>query len=252
MRLTQLLFSKIGKYSKDFSNLPDRYIKRAMEQVEWKNPKGIQYKANAVIKRTKYKFGMHRPWTAEFREENSPGVYHAKVFVEPIKKWSFFRGDRVEVLVGKDKGKQGIVKQIVQERNWVTVEGLNCVLEKMGERKDFAGVHMQMEKPLLVTNQVALVDPSDLQATSVEWRFTEDGSEVRVSTRTGRIIPIPATAEETVDYKTKATYKEQPKDTKANDVTQITFEPGLKTFEMDIMDVMNIKEDRIPAKYYWY
>lgn len=252
MRLTQLLFSRIGKYSKDFSNLPDRYIKRAMEQVEWRNPRGIQYKPNAVLKRTKYKFGMHRPWSAQFREENAPGVYHEKVFVEPIRKWSFFRGDRVEILVGKDKGKQGIVKQIIQERNWVTVEGLNCVLEKVGERKDFAGVHVQVEKPLLVTDQVALVDPSDLQATPFEWRFTEDGDEVRVSTRTGRIIPVPATAEETIDYKTKATYKEEPKDTTADAVTQVTFEPKLQTFEMDIMSSMGIEEDRVPPKYYWY
>lgn len=38
------------------------------------------------------------------------------------------RGDRVEILVGRDKGKQGIVSQIYQERNWVIVEGLNTHL----------------------------------------------------------------------------------------------------------------------------
>jgi len=34
---------------------------------------------------------------------------------------------QVEVLVGKDKGKQGTVNCIIKERNWVYVEGLNCV-----------------------------------------------------------------------------------------------------------------------------
>lgn len=29
-------------------------------------------------------------------------------------------------------------------------------------------------------------------------------------------------------------------------------QPALKTFEMDIMEQMNIKEDRIPKKFYWY
>lgn len=29
-------------------------------------------------------------------------------------------------------------------------------------------------------------------------------------------------------------------------------QPALKTFEMDIMDEMGIKEDRIPKKIYWY
>lgn len=33
---------------------------------------------------------------------------------------------------------------------------------------------------------------------------------------------------------------------------QITFSPLLKTFEMEIMDNMNIKEDRVPVPSYWY
>ncbi|XP_022920766.1 large ribosomal subunit protein uL24m [Onthophagus taurus] len=251
MRLTQIL-SAISKYSKDYSNLPDRYIKRSMEQVYWKNPKGIQYKPNAVVQRKNFKMTMNRPWTGQFHQQNTAGRHHKKVFVEPIKDWSFFRGDRVEILVGKDKGKQGIVKQVIQERNWVVVEGLNCHLRKVGGEKNFSGVYIQSEAPLLVTNQVSLVDPADLKSTKIEWRFTEDGQKVRVSARTGRIIPIPATSDTTVDYKTKGTYKEQPKDTAADDVAAITFEPKLKTFEMEIMDNMGIKEDRVPPKSYWY
>ena len=34
---------------------------------------------------------------------------------------------QVEVLVGKDKGKVGMINSIIKERNWVYVEGLNCV-----------------------------------------------------------------------------------------------------------------------------
>lgn len=33
---------------------------------------------------------------------------------------------------------------------------------------------------------------------------------------------------------------------------QITFKPKLATFEMEIMESMGIKEDRVPAKSYWY
>lgn len=42
------------------------------------------------------------------------------------------------------------------------------------------------------------------------------------------------------------------KDTTAADASAVTFSPALKTFEMDIADQMGIKEDRIPAKTYWY
>uniref|UniRef100_A0A6P7FTD1 Large ribosomal subunit protein uL24m n=1 Tax=Diabrotica virgifera virgifera TaxID=50390 RepID=A0A6P7FTD1_DIAVI len=252
MRITDILFSRVGKWSKQFSNLPDRYIKRAMEQVYWRNPKGIQYKPHAVVQRKKYNFTVNRPWTLQFRQDNASGTMHKKVWVEPIKEWSHFRGDRVEILVGKDKGKQGIIKEIIQERNWVIVEGLNCELKQIGDDKEFQGVWVKSEKPLLVTSEIVLVDPSDLAPTTIEWRYTDEGERVRVSTRTGRIIPMPPSMEETYDYKTKATYKEQPKDTAADVASEITFKPELKTFEMDIMDKMGIKEDRIPPKSYWY
>ena len=68
----------------------------------------------------------------------------------------------MEVLVGEDKGKQGIICQVFQERNWVIVEGLNCELKLVGKSKDFPGIYIKSEQPLLVTNEVALVDPSDL------------------------------------------------------------------------------------------
>ncbi|KAF5292330.1 hypothetical protein FQA39_LY03364 [Lamprigera yunnana] len=241
---------RVGEWSKKYANLPDRYIRRTMEQIYWRNPKGIQYRPNVVVKRKKFHFTLDRPWSGQFFETNSPGRFNPKVFVEPIKKWSFFKGDRVEILMGKDKGKQGIIKYVVQERNWVLVEGLNCKLRKL--ERDTVNIYIQEEKPLLVTDQVALVDPSDLKATDFEWRYTESGAEVRVSKRTGRIIPMPATAEETVDYKTRGTYQEQPKDTVEKDLGEITFEPSLKTFEMDVMDKMGIKEDRVCKKSYWY
>lgn len=68
----------------------------------------------------------------------------------------------MEVLIGQDKGKQGIICQVFQERNWVIVEGLNCKLKLMGKSKDFSGIYIKSEQPLLVTNEVSLVDPSDL------------------------------------------------------------------------------------------
>ena len=42
------------------------------------------------------------------------------------------------------------------------------------------------------------------------------------------------------------------KDTKESDVTEVTFEPKLCTFEEEINNEMGIKEDRKPAKTYWY
>ncbi|XP_072756308.1 large ribosomal subunit protein uL24m [Anoplolepis gracilipes] len=252
MRLTSTLLRRVGEWSKKYSNLPDSYIKRAMAQVYWRTPRGRPNYLPRTIERKNFRFSIHRPWTNYFHQDNMPGKKHKFIHVEPIKDWSFFRGDRVEVLAGNDKGKQGIVKEIYQERNWVIVEGLNTKLQCIMKNKNFPGLYLKQEQPLLVTSQVQLVDPSDMQGTTIEWRYLEDGQKVRISSRTGRIIPIPISSEETIDYKAAKLYKEQSKDTSKADVERITFTPSLKTFEMDIMDEMDIKEDRIQKSSYWY
>lgn len=43
---------------------------------------------------------------------------------------------QVEILEGKDAGKQGKVVQVIRQRNWVVLEGLNTV---SGERWAFSG-----------------------------------------------------------------------------------------------------------------
>lgn len=53
-------------------------------------------------------------------------------------------------MVGPDKGKQGIINQVVQERNWVFVEGMNCKLVHHGKKDGFPGIMIREEKPLLV------------------------------------------------------------------------------------------------------
>lgn len=45
-----------------------------------------------------------------------------------------------------------------------------------------------------------------------------------MSVRSGRIIPIPVSSQETVDYKTPDAYVEEPKDTTEDDVKELTFE----------------------------
>jgi len=245
------ILKRVGKLTKEYSNLPDAYIKRAAEQVEYTAPKMIQYLPYQRKKKARhFRFGAYRPWTQEFQQENER--IRDEIFVEPIKNWSVFRGDRVEIHVGRDKGKQGIVAQIFEERNWVIVGGMNWYYRRVGETKGFAGTIIRQEIPLLVTTEVSLVDPSDDKPTTVVWRYTEDGEKVRVSKRTGRIIPIPALAHETYDYKVKSAYLESDKDTKSDVVEKVTFQPELKTFEMDIMDAMGIEEKRTPKKSYWY
>ncbi len=109
------------------------------------------------------------------------------------------------------------------------------------------------EEPLLVTTDIALVDPADEKATEVEWRFTEDGERVRISVRTGRELPVPSEAYETIDYKTPQGYAEnKDKDTRAKDVEDITYRPKLATFEMELMELYGIQETRQAKPSFFY
>ncbi|RWS06098.1 39S ribosomal protein L24: mitochondrial-like protein [Dinothrombium tinctorium] len=239
-----------SKLPKDFSNFPQKYIKKQTEFIEYQTPRLPFYLKKTVRWRNQPYYDIHRPWSKEFQEQNAPGVKQPSLFVEPIKYFYIFRGDRVEILRGKDKGKQGVVNYVVLERNWVFVEQLNLKYRVEDKSHENPGHVVVEEMPLLIPRDVALIDPSDMKPTTIEWMFDDDGKQVRVSVRTGRIIPIPLQAFETYDYKTKETYKEQSKDTKAKDVTEITFEPKVKTFEMDLMDEYGIKEDRIPRELF--
>jgi len=243
----------LGKYTVDYSNLPERYIKRKITKIKYKSPNGPEFLPKLETVKIR-QHSLDRPWTQQYWQINSTSQSENAI-VEPIREadWMWFRGDRVEIMKGPDKGKQGYINMIVQERNWVTVEGLNTEYHMVGESKDFPGMMVKKELPLLVTKDIKLVDPTDEKATDVEWRFTEASERVRVSVRSGSQIPIPGKAEETIDYKTKAGYLlNKIKDTPPRAVEDVTFEPKLATFEMDIMESMNIKETRIPKKTWWY
>jgi len=249
-----VIHSGLGKYTTDYSNLPERYIKKKITKVKYKAPDGPEFIPKMVTNNIQ-KHTLDRPWSQQYWARNIPFEKTRTPVVEPIleENWMWFRGDRVELLKGPDKGKQGYINMIVQERNWVTVEGLNTEFVTVGESKDFPGMMIKQEKPLLVTRDIKLVDPTDEKAAEVEWRFTEASERVRVSTRTGTVIPIPGKAEETIDYKSKAGYiANKTKDTVPSVVEDITFEPKLATFEMDIMEEMGIREERRPRRSWWY
>ena len=245
----------MATWTKSYANLPERYLLRKTVRAKYISPPHPSA-FRQQIKLTKIpQHTMIRPWTDEYAKTESPWKKQHNTMAQPIREedWMWFKGDRVEILCGKDKGKQGYINFVLQERNLVTVEGLNCNFKVMGKTHDFPGMGTMEEQPLRVTDQVQLVDPVDEKVTEVEWRHAEDGERIRVAVRSDTLLPIPSQAFETVDYKTPEGYMEnKEKDTNAADVEEITYEPKLATFEMEIMEAQGIKEDRIPHKTYWY
>ncbi|KAL7381878.1 hypothetical protein ABVT39_012775 [Epinephelus coioides] len=204
--------------------------------------------AARVVVPKDYRYGTNRPWTQAAKRLNPPGLRRRKVFVEPVD-WSLFKGDTVEILAGKDKGKIGKVIQVFRKRNWVIVEGLNAHYRYIGKTQDYRGTYIVSEAPILLRD-VTLIDPSDRKPTEVEWRFTEEGERVRVSVRTGRIIPKPVV--ERRDGIVPQQWKDGPKDTSPEDTLEKTFVPSLKTLEEEVMEKLGIQETRRHRRSYWY
>ena len=96
------------------------------------------------------------------------------------------KGDNVIVLVGKDKGKKGEVKQVFPKENKVLVEGVNTVISHQKQTKDSAGGRISKSAPINISN-IAIMDPKSDKPTRVRFE-TRDGKKVRVATRSGELI----------------------------------------------------------------
>ncbi|MDH3706239.1 MAG: 50S ribosomal protein L24 [Acidimicrobiia bacterium] len=95
------------------------------------------------------------------------------------------KGDTVEVLAGKDRGKQGEVMFALPDQGKVIVEGVNMVKKhQKPTRATMQGGIIDKDMPIDVSN-VAIVSPSDGKPTRIGYRFTPDGRKVRVCKRTG-------------------------------------------------------------------
>jgi large subunit ribosomal protein L24 len=99
------------------------------------------------------------------------------------------KGDRVRVLRGDGKGKEGAVLRVLPKANKVVVEGVNVVKRhRKPTRADEEGGIIQFAAPIHVSN-VMLLDPKSGNPTGVRRRKNEDGSVERLSRRSGQPIP---------------------------------------------------------------
>jgi large subunit ribosomal protein L24 len=99
------------------------------------------------------------------------------------------RGDTVQVMSGKDSGKQGRVLRVEPRKSRLYVEGLNIVKRhqrprslKDTQRGGKVGGVIEKEGPIHVSN-VMLVDPKDGKPTRVRIERGANGERERVAKR---------------------------------------------------------------------
>ena len=95
--------------------------------------------------------------------------------------------DKVKIIAGKDKGKEGKVIKTLKKDDKVIVEGINIITKHvkpngMGE----TGGIRKIEAPIHVSN-VMLICPSCKEATRVNVK-RENGKKVRICKKCGKEI----------------------------------------------------------------
>ena len=98
------------------------------------------------------------------------------------------KGDTVQVITGKDKGKVGEVLRAIPELSKVIVKGVNLRTKHLKPRGEGeSGQIVTAEAPVHSSN-VMLYSEKQKVASRVCYTFTDDGRKVRMLKKTGEII----------------------------------------------------------------
>ena len=99
------------------------------------------------------------------------------------------KGDRVQVLTGKDRGKKGEVMRAIPAEGKVIVDGVNVAKKHQKATKaTMQGGIIDKDMPIPVAN-VAILCPSCGKPTRVGYTIDGDGTKVRVCKKCGGEMP---------------------------------------------------------------
>ena len=95
------------------------------------------------------------------------------------------KGDKIVVLTGKDKGKQGEISSVDPKAGKAIVDGLNIAIRHVKQSQSDQGGRQPKAMPIALSN-LAIVDASG-KATRVGFRMDGD-KKVRFAKSTGEVI----------------------------------------------------------------
>jgi len=95
------------------------------------------------------------------------------------------KGDKIVMLAGKDKGKEGTISSIDPKANKAVVDGINIAIRATRQTQDSQGGRIPKAMPVDLSN-VALLDANG-KATRVGFKMDGD-KKVRFAKTTGDVI----------------------------------------------------------------
>jgi large subunit ribosomal protein L24 len=100
------------------------------------------------------------------------------------------KGDRVMVISGEDRGKEGKVLKVFLKDNRAIVEGVNFVKRHVRPtQKNPQGGIVEKEASVHMSN-IMVIDPKTNEPTRTRFEKLQDGRKVRVSKKSGEMIQV--------------------------------------------------------------
>ena len=97
-------------------------------------------------------------------------------------------GDKVKVIAGSSKGKEGKIIKTLRNENKVIVEGVNiCKKHLKPKNNNGTGEIVEVERPIHRSN-VMIVDPKTKKPTKIKIDFDKNGKKIRVSKKSNEKI----------------------------------------------------------------
>lgn len=88
------------------------------------------------------------------------------------------KGDKVVVIAGSSKGKEGTVLRVLRAENRVLVEGVNMVKKHVKPNGEQSGSIIEVEAPIHISN-VMILDPKTKKPTRIGHTTNKAGKKVR-------------------------------------------------------------------------
>lgn len=96
------------------------------------------------------------------------------------------KGDKVVVIAGANKGKEGKITRVLEDK--VVVEGVNVAKKHLKPKNNNGtGEIVSVERPIHRSN-VMLVDPKTKKPTKVKIDFDKNGKKIRISKKSNEKI----------------------------------------------------------------
>ena len=98
------------------------------------------------------------------------------------------KGDTVQVISGKDKGKTGEVLQTLPYENKVVVQGINQITKHIKPTQEGESGRIETKETSLHASNVMIYSTKEKVASKVEIFIDKDGSKKRRLKKTGELI----------------------------------------------------------------